>query len=144
MTGTGILSLGEFLCLPGILVNFADSESFSWKHSKHLIHRMSSVGLMLGCPPEGENSDLKFRHSLKKIHLKLILQMLQNWSFCSRLVSLLMFLQLIAVGSRLATNIWVSVCGHRNLKRKKFLTVYYLFGILVSTLDEAGELSQLQ
>lgn len=79
MTNSGILSLREFLCLPGILVNFADSKSFSWKHSKHLIHRMSSVGLMLGCPPEGENSDLKFRLSLRNTHLKLMLKMLQIW-----------------------------------------------------------------
>lgn len=147
MTSTGALSLGEFLCLLGILVNFADRDSFSWKHSKHLVHRMSLVGLMSGWSPESENSDLKFRLSLRKretfkTHVKEASQL--DSSFCSTLVSLPMFLQPIAVGSSLGTNIWVSACGHRNLKRKRktFLMVPYLFGIFASRLDEVGELSR--
>ena len=66
MTSTGALSLGEFMCFSEILVNFVDRDSFSWKHSKHLMHRMSLIDLMLVCSPEGENSDLEFRLSLKK------------------------------------------------------------------------------
>lgn len=55
-----------------------------------------------------------------------------------------MVLQPVAVGSRLATNVWVSACGLRNLKRKRktFLAVSYKFGILACRLDEAGELSK--
>lgn len=111
------------------------------------MHRLSLAGLMLGCLHKGKNSDLTFRISLRKretfkTHIKEASQL--GSSFCSMLVSLLLFLQPVVGSCRLVTSIWVSACGPRHLKRKKkkFLMVSYFFGILAAKLDEAGELSK--
>lgn len=111
------------------------------------MHRMSLVGLVLGCSPEVENSDLKFRLSLRKretfkTHVKEASQL--DFSFCS---------------THLAASISASYCcgqqaGHKYLgqclwpqefkEEKEEISNSISFGILASRLDEVGELSQLQ
>lgn len=118
-----------------------DRDSCTWKHSKHLSHRMSLMGLMLGCSPKDKNSDLRFRITL--ISWVTFRNQLDS-SFCSLLVLQVMFLQPKYMNSMLATNTFFGDSIHRNLKRTRnvFPTLAYPFDILTPRLDKVGVISK--
>lgn len=118
-----------------------DKDSCTYENSKHLSHRMSLTGHMLGCSPENKNSNLKFRITL--IRWVTFRNQLDS-SLCSLFVLQVIFLQPKYMSSVSATNTFIDDSIHRNLKRirKVFPTLAYLFDILPLRLDKVGDISK--